>query len=124
MRGVFPGRGRMSPGTVVGYIARQLDIVPLEWAHHDWDGRAIKYHRAQIREFLGFREATVEDGEALVAWLDEQVLPDDQHLDHLHEMVLDRCRALRLEPPTPERIDRLVRSALHAFEKRFCAATL
>ena len=87
-------------------------------------GRTIKYHRAQIREFLGFREATVEDGEALVAWLDEHVLPEDQHLDHLHGKVLDRCRALHLEPPTPERIDRLVRSALHAFEKRFCAATL
>ena len=41
----------------------------------------LDHPEPQIREFLGFREATVEDGEALVAWLDDQVLPDDQHLD-------------------------------------------
>ena len=31
--GRFPGQRQDVPGTVVGYIARQLDIVPLEWAH-------------------------------------------------------------------------------------------
>ena len=107
----------------VDYVARQIDVDPAEWAHYDWDGRTIKYHRAQIRTFLGFREATVEDGKALAAWLVDHVLPQDQHPDHLHNQILERCRALHIEPPTPERIDRLVRSALHAFETSFCAAT-
>src|SRR5437764_519962 len=49
------------------------------------------------------------------------------------EARLDRRRADRALDPVArreavarqqERIDRLVRSALHAFEKRFCAATL
>ena len=65
----------------------------------------------------------MEDGKALTAWLVEHVLPQDQHPDHLHNQILERCRALHIEPPTPERIDRLVRSALHTFETRFCAAT-
>ena len=39
------------------------------WPHYRWQGRTIEYHRAQIRKLLGFREATVEDGEALTAWL-------------------------------------------------------
>src|SRR5207237_3926206 len=73
---------------------------------------------------LGFREATVADGEGLATWLVEHVLPHDQRPDHLDEAVRERCRVMRIEPPTPERIDRLMRSALHAFEKRFCAATL
>jgi hypothetical protein len=75
--GRFPRQRQDVPGVVVEYIASQIDVAPPQWAAYDWDGRAIKYHRAQIREFLGFREATVEDGEALVAWLDEHVLPDD-----------------------------------------------
>ncbi len=87
-------------------------------------GRTIEYQRAQIRKCLGFREATVEDAEALSAWLCDHVLSQDQNRDRLQEAVLGRCRALHIEPPTPERIDRLVRSALHAFEKRFCARTL
>src|SRR4029077_19543868 len=75
------------------------------------------------RKLLGFREATVEDGTALTAWLVEHVLPRDQHPDHLRSQILERCRALHVEPPSPERTDRLVRSTLHTFETRFCAAT-
>jgi hypothetical protein len=30
--------------------------------------RTIEYHRAQIREYLGFREAPVQDGNELVTW--------------------------------------------------------
>ena len=122
--GRFPRQRQDVPGVAVEDVARQTGVAPGEWARYDWDGRTIKYHRAQIRAFLGFREATVEDGEALAAWLAEHVLPHNQHPDHLHAEVLERCRALHIEPPGPERIERLVCSALHAFEKRFCAATL
>jgi TnpA family transposase len=66
----------------------------------------------------------VEDAEALSDWLCDHVLPQGQNPDRLHEAVRDRCRAWHIEPPTPERIDRLVHSARHTFEKRFCAATL
>jgi hypothetical protein len=94
------------------------------WPQYRWQGRTIEYQRAQIRKRLGFREATVEDAEALSDWLCDHVLPQGQSLDHLYEAVWDHCRDLHIEPPTPERIDRLVRSARHAFEERFCAATL
>src|SRR4051794_18101561 len=108
--GRFPRQGHDVPDVAVEYVARQTDVSPGEWARYDWDGRTIKYHRAQIRAFLGFREATVEDGEALAAWLAEHVVPHDQNPDHLSAEVLVRCRALHIEPPAPERIDRLVRS--------------
>ena len=83
--GRFPRHRQEVPGVAVEYLARQIDVAPGEWARYDWDGRTIKYHRAQIRALLGFREATVEDGEALAAWLAEHVLPHDQHPDHLHD---------------------------------------
>ena len=31
-------------------------------------------------------------------------------------------RDLRVEPPTPDRVERLVRSAVHAHEKKLCSA--
>ena len=122
--GRFPRQGQEVPLVVVTYLAHQIGVEPEEWDHYDWDGRAIKYHRSQIRTFLGFREATVEDGETIASWLAENLLPHEQRPDHLHDAVLERCRALRIEPPTPERSERLVRSALRAFENGFCAATL
>lgn len=122
--GRFPRHGQELPVVVVTYLAHQIGVESEEWDHYDWDGRAIKYHRSQIRTFLGFREATVEDGETIASWLAENLLPHDHRPDHLHEAVLERCRALRIEPPTPERLERLVRSALRAFENGFSATTL
>jgi len=30
------------------------------------------------------------------------------------------CRSYSIEPPTPDRIERIVRAATHAYEERFC----
>ena len=50
------------------------------------------------------------------------MLSHEQDEDHVREAVFERCRALRIEPPSSGRIDRLVRSALHRFEERWCAS--
>jgi len=86
--------------------------VPAEqYLQYDWRGRAIKYHRAQIRAFFGLREATVQDGHALVAWLVEQQVPHEQRLDQLREAAYGWCRGNRLEPPTPDRIVPIAQAA-------------
>jgi integrase/recombinase XerD len=74
----------------------------------------------KFREFLGFREATVQDGNELVTRLAQHVLPHDHSEEHVREAVFERCRVLRIEPPSGGRIDRLVRSAFHSFEERWC----
>jgi len=71
---------------------------------------------------LGFREATVLDGNELVTWLAEQVLSQEHRADHVREALFERCRALRIEPPSVGRIDRLIRSAFNSFEERWCAS--
>jgi hypothetical protein len=53
-------------------------VLAAEWLQYEWQGRSIEYHRAQIRSLLGFREASVEDGEALAAWLSEHLLNQDR----------------------------------------------
>lgn len=122
--GRFPQRSQDVSPAAIAHLAAQVGIPAAQWRAYDWDGRAIKYHRAEIRTLLGFREATLADSEALGAWLTEQVLPTTVRLDTILAAAYERLRDLRIEPPTRERLDRLVRSTLHAFEQRVCTDVL
>ena len=120
----FPKDAQEIPETVITYVAKQTNVEPELHRQYDWYGRSIKYHRAQIRELHGFREATVADANALIRWLGESVLPQERDPQHLKAALYRNCRESRIEPPTPERIDRLVRSASRTCEEDFCAGIL
>ena len=122
--GSFPRAPQDVPLTVVDHLAQQVGVPADAWAQYAWDGRTIECHRAQIRQHLGFREATVADGETLVTWLCAQIVPTTRRPDHLKEAMVQRCRDLRIEPPTPERLDRLIRSAVHREDTRVGTAIL
>ncbi|NSL42752.1 DUF4158 domain-containing protein [Streptomyces sp. 8P21H-1] len=67
--GRFP-RGRVElAGEAVEFVARQVQVPASELGFHDWTARTVEYHRAQIREHLGFRECSVADAERLTAYL-------------------------------------------------------
>lgn len=119
----FPVKKQEIPKSVISYIALQVEVLAKEWREYKWSGRTIEYHRAQIRTFFGFREATVADFHSLSEWLSENVLVYDRNEQHLTETVYQRLRELKIEPPTSERIERLIRSALHSYEQNFCATT-
>jgi TnpA family transposase len=116
--GQFPPHKSDIPTAAIVFLARQLALPPELHAQYRWAGRTITFHRTQIRQALGFREATVQDAEALAAWLAREVLPHEHRPEHLHAAVLARCRACHLEPPAPSRVNRLVRSALRTYEER------
>ena len=120
--GRFPSHRIEVPSVLLVYLAQQLAIPVERFSTYEWNGRTMERHRAQIREFLGFREATVADAQGLTAWLLEHVLPHTREEEALKVAFYERCRALRIEPPTVGRIERLVRSALNTQEERFCQA--
>ena len=120
--GRFPRRPEDVPAAAVEVIAAQGGVPAAAWRGYDWRGRAIRYHRVQIRAALGFREATDEDAAALGRWLIGQALTLERRHDKLTAAARERCQALRLEPPSPERLERLVRSALHRQEEASCIA--
>jgi Domain of unknown function (DUF4158) len=120
----FPQSRQEVPLNVVGFLAKQVEVSAACYAEYDWQGRAIKYHRAQIRSFLGFREATLRDAETLTAYLSEHVVPQAWSDEQVKAAAYQRLRALAIEPPTSERLDRIIASAAHTFEGRFCTATL
>jgi len=122
--GRFPRRPEDVPAIAVEAVARQVGVPAAAWAGYDWRGRTIEYHRAQIRTALGFREATDEDAAALGHWLGGQALALECRHDRLVVAAREKCRSLRIEPPSSERLERLVRSALHRQEEASCAAVL
>jgi Domain of unknown function (DUF4158) len=110
--GCFPQHAGEVPSAVVKHLAQQVGVPHERWPEYPWHGRTIEYHRAQIRFLLGFREATVSDGAALTVWLIEQVGPYGRHVEQLKMALLEQCRSQKIEPPTADRIERLVRSAI------------
>lgn len=71
LEGRFPPHLSEVPKTAVIYLAQQAALPTEQIAGYDRSGRQVKRHRAQIRSAMGFREPTVEDEEALAAWLAE-----------------------------------------------------
>ena len=103
---------------MVNYVAHQLKLNASIYALYDWEGRTIKAHRAQIREKLEFGKATVLDIQEMIQWLITEHLASDQHLEHLKVLIAKRFRTNKIEPPTNERMERLIRSACTTYEQQ------
>ena len=100
-QGRFPkAKNEISP-QVIDYIAKQVDVPMDLYQEYDWDGRTIKYHRAQIRDYMGFRDCTLKDMELLKSWLQENILPQEMQMDRVREQVLHHLRQQLLVPPAP-----------------------
>jgi hypothetical protein len=120
-RGRFPRSPAEIDPAMVAETAEPLGIAVPAGYRPPLSGRTAERHRAEIRAVLGFREATVADAEALAAWLRAQVPTAGPDPDPLRALIEARCRTLSIEPPSPNRINRIVRAAVHAHDERFCA---
>jgi len=115
--GRFPrARSEVSDDVIV-FVAGQLGVDAADLGSYEWSGSTIEYHRAQIRDHLGYRVATVADQEKLTGWLSEAVAHAERRPDRVREELLAEFRRLRIEPPTAGRILRMVRSALRSAEQ-------
>ena len=117
--GRFPDVAEIHP-SIVALVAQQLGVDTGPIADQAWQGRTGKRHRAEIRILFGFREPTVADGEAMVAWLRDHAVAHSHDPEHLTATLKVHCRSCSIEPPTPDRVERIVRAATHAYEERFC----
>jgi len=99
-------------------------VAPGEFTKYDLPGRAAQRHRTEIRSFFGFREVSEEYQSELARWLADELCGVEFDRGRLAVAVVARCRAERVEPPAPRQIDRLVASAVRAFEHGFCLRTM
>jgi TnpA family transposase len=119
--GRFPhGHGEI-PEDAVAYVARQVGVPAADFGSYEWSGRTIEYHRAQIRQALGFRECSVADADKLTAYLATHVAQAERHSGRVAEELLARCRKEQIEPPAKSRIDRMVAAALRQAEETLMA---
>ncbi|MGW7200704.1 DUF4158 domain-containing protein [Streptomyces chryseus] len=86
--GQFP-RSRVDfPDEVVRFVARHMRVSVADFDSYQWSGSTIEYHRAQIREHLGFRTCSVQDAEKLTAWLASNVVHAERNPDRVREELL------------------------------------
>ena len=121
VEGRFPHYHKEVPMPAVDYVAEQLEVLPAAWFDYPLKGRSGSRDREQLRAFVGFRQATIDDMEPIQNWLSQEVVPQDQDPRHLRSAVLDWCREHRIEPPSSDRIDRVISAAVRGFETAFFA---
>ncbi|MEO8409188.1 MAG: DUF4158 domain-containing protein, partial [Propionivibrio sp.] len=119
-RGRFPRDEDEVEAQGVASLSQQLDVpMPID-GEAFLTGRTAERLRVEIRERFDFREATVADSEMLTVWLRDHVAGEvGGDIDPMIQRLEARCRELAIEPPTPDREDRIARSALRAHEDRF-----
>jgi TnpA family transposase len=117
--GKFPQRKKDIPRVIVEHIAHQLHLEITLFDNYKWEQGTIDRHRSQIRIFLGIRIGTVADANAVLTWLETQSqLLEEHNFDRLKEVVYERYKELKIEPPEPKRIERLVHSAVRTADER------
>lgn len=60
----------------------------------------------------------------MVDWLKAKIIESSQRIEPITEVVYQRFRELQIEPPTEDRIERLIKSAIASHETDFCNQTL
>src|SRR3954470_15400686 len=119
--GRFPNAPTEIEPQAVDQVARQIGLEATPHDGFDLAARTWKRHRAEIRALFGYREATVADAEALEDWLRDQAATVGAVPDHLVARLEARCRELAIEPPSADRVERIVRAAIRAHEERLYA---
>lgn len=120
IEGRFPENKNEIPRKCAAFVAEQIDIPVsafFKFFDYSTDNRTIKYQRAQIREYTGFRECTVTDSGKMTKWLRNNILPQGSTEEQVRAVAYRRFMELRIEPPERTRIDRLVRSAIDSHDK-------
>src|SRR5450755_979404 len=120
-RGRFPRAAHELPGDAVAHLARQVRAPDGGLASFDFAGRSAQRFRGEIRGYTGFRECSVADAEALAGWLAEHVTSGERRPERVRDELILRCRAELIEPPTPERVSEIARSALYQAEQALLA---
>jgi hypothetical protein len=124
LEGRFPDLLEEVPQVAVEYVAGLVKVPAADFAKYSLTGRTAEYHRAQVREALGFRPATLEDEEQLTAWLAKEVCPVEMVEDRQREALLVECRARSIEPPGRTRIEKVLVAARNRWEAAFCARAI
>lgn len=95
----------------------QLNISAENFEECNWNGRTTERFRADIRDYLGYREATTEDSKKLIDWLMKEHLKHAPLLEKTQELAYEYFQENRIEPFSDKQLIRYVKSAHNQFEE-------
>ncbi len=121
LAGRFPDRHDDIAERVVMHLAMQVGVSVDAFVAAPWSERTQRHQRGQIRDYCGFRAFHADDESRFVAWLSTCVTALDPEAEPLLRLAYGHLRAQQIEPPSPRRLRRLVRAALHTYEERLVA---
>ncbi len=122
--GHFPERREAIATNVIAHVAQQVNVAVDVYGEMDWSTRTQRQHRAQIRDFCGVRLFRTEDEPDFIVWLSHRVTTLNPEAEALKLVASEHLREQHIEPPRPDRLRRLLRTAVHVRETRFVAATI
>lgn len=118
--GSYPNHSYQIPQAVANYIYQQLAAIEVTVNSYNWQGRTAMRHRGFIRNFLGFRKASLDDENLMTKWLLEEVVIVDSHPEYIQQRLIEQYQVLKIETPGPSRIERMVNSAVRQYEQQIC----
>ena len=115
--GRFPGTPKEVPKQIIRHLAEQLNAPAEAYSAYKWQGRSIRTHRMQIRQYLGHSEWSRRYLGDLSAWLQANCLPEHFRHEQLEAAAMGRLRELKIEAPRPAALERIINSALSKWEQ-------
>jgi hypothetical protein len=95
LAGRFPDRRDNIAESSVAHLAAQVGVAPETYPVLPWSERTQHHHRAQIRDYCGFRVFRADDERDFVAWLSTCVTSLDPEADPLVREEIEKLRQLR-----------------------------
>ncbi|WP_100551500.1 Tn3 family transposase [Caedibacter taeniospiralis] len=100
-------------------VATELELEQQNIFEFDWSSRTVERYRNNIRQLLGYREATNEDASPYINYLQNEVLPKFPS----KEIILAQSRLYfkrhKIEQFSVKQINRYITSAQQQFEQSF-----
>ena len=115
----FPNHKKEVSKDIISFISKQLNLKSILFDSYNWESRTIMYHKAEIRTYFKFRKSTTEDTENMIEWLSKLTFSYNENTDNLVQLTYDKYKELRIEPPTLDRVTRIVKSAIFKNENQF-----
>ena len=107
------------PREVIRHLAQAVGVPFGRYQEYDLDGRLARYHKDQIRQWTGFRPDTTADADDITAWACAHTRVEEATAPHLMTQLTERFKELKIELPTPLRLERLAHSAVQTIEEQF-----
>jgi hypothetical protein len=117
----YPTSNDIIDNNKILYIKHQLSLGLDTFSLNQIPERTLSRFKSKIRNYLGYRSATLNDAKTLINWLVEQSKDAVYNTAQYRELAYQFLDDKKFEPFTSDRIDRYIASAVSTFEKQFFA---